>query len=131
LGNILSPSLQNNIVGSNTLSNSVEWKFRDNVEWSVDVESKFFVKSLCFSLCLLVKVKDLPSLVCTIMSVMDLNCLTFDILVSDNIKASISLVNVAEVLLSICENLEPLRVGTPDLHVIGSSRCLDVPRLVV
>jgi hypothetical protein len=122
LSNILSPSLQNNVVGSNTLGNSIEWEFRDNVEWSVDMETKFFVKSLGFSFCLLVKVEDLPSLICTIMSVVNLNCLTFDILVADYIKTSVLLVNVTEVLLSKCENLEPLRVGTPDLHVIGSSR---------
>ena len=122
LFNILSPSLQNNVVGSNTLGNSIEGEFRDNVEWSVDVETEFFVKSLGFSFCLFVKVEDLPSLICTIMSVVNLNCLTFDILVADYIKASVLLINVTEVLLSKCENLEPLRVGTPDLHVIGSSR---------
>jgi hypothetical protein len=31
----------------------------------------------------------------------------------------------------ILEDLEPSRVGAPDLHVVGSSSALDIPRLVV
>jgi hypothetical protein len=33
--------------------------------------------------------------------------------------------------LLISEDLEPSRVGTPDLHVVGSSSTLDIPRLIV
>jgi hypothetical protein len=38
------------------LSNSIEWKLWDNIEWSVDVESKFFIQSLSLSLTLLIKI---------------------------------------------------------------------------
>jgi hypothetical protein len=35
------------------------------------------------------------------------------------------------VFISINEDLEPPRVGAPDLHVVGSSSTLDIPRLIV
>jgi hypothetical protein len=53
---IVSPSLEPHVSISMHLSNSVEWKFRDKIEWSVNVETEFFVQSLCLSLCLLVKI---------------------------------------------------------------------------
>jgi hypothetical protein len=34
-------------------------------------------------------------------------------------------------IILISENLEPSRVGRPDLHVLSLSRALDIPRLVV
>jgi len=43
---IVSPSLEPDVVGTVALSNSVEWKFGDKVEWSVDMETKVFVQSL-------------------------------------------------------------------------------------
>jgi hypothetical protein len=35
------------------------------------------------------------------------------------------------VIIFILEKLEPAGVSAPDLHVVGSSSALDVPRLVV
>jgi hypothetical protein len=60
---ILSPSLKDNVSTTKHLSNSVEWKLGDKVEWSIDVEAKFFIKSLSSSLFSLVKIKNLPFLV--------------------------------------------------------------------
>jgi hypothetical protein len=34
---------------------------------------------------------------------------------------------IDEMLAFILEDLEPSRVGAPDLHVVGSSSVLDVP----
>jgi hypothetical protein len=65
-------------------------------------------------------VDDLPSLVGVVCSTEDLNLLTFNIFASSNIKTFFVL-NVAEVLIRISENLEPSRVGAPNLHVVGST----------
>jgi hypothetical protein len=43
---VVSPSLHPDIVGTVALSNSVERKLRNKVEWSVNMESKVLVKSL-------------------------------------------------------------------------------------
>jgi hypothetical protein len=71
------------------------------------MESELFVKSLGLSLCLLVKIEDLPSLVSTIMSVVNLDCLSFNVFVSNNVKASLDLLDVAEMLLLVNKDLPP------------------------
>jgi hypothetical protein len=63
---------------------------------------------------------DFPSLVGVIGSAINLNSLSFNIFAASNIKAFLVL-NVAEVLIRVDEDLEPLRVGAPDLHVVGST----------
>jgi hypothetical protein len=77
---VLSPSSESDLSIAMHLSDSVEWHLRDNVEWSVDIESKFFVESLGFSLCSFVKIKDSPSLVNSIRLFPDSNLLTFLVL---------------------------------------------------
>jgi hypothetical protein len=76
---ILSVSSDCHIIGV-SFHKSVHWKLRDNIEWPVDVESKFFVESLGLSLCHLVKIEDLPSLVGSVGSSTDLDILSFFIL---------------------------------------------------
>jgi len=44
--NVLSPSLQGNIVSTDALDNSLHWHSGSNVEWSVDMETEVFVNSL-------------------------------------------------------------------------------------
>jgi hypothetical protein len=46
---VLSPSSESDLSITMHLSDSVERKLGYNVEWSVDVESKFFIKSLGFN----------------------------------------------------------------------------------
>jgi hypothetical protein len=46
LCNIVSPSLEPHVSVTVHLSNSVEWELGDKIEWSVDVESEFFIESL-------------------------------------------------------------------------------------
>jgi len=96
LSDIVSPSLKTKVCGTNALYNSVEWKLRDKVEWSVNVEAEFLVQSLGFNLFLLVKVKDFPSLVSSIVSTMYLNFLTLNIFTLVNIKALVCVLDVAE-----------------------------------
>lgn len=45
------------------------WKSRDEIEWSVSIESAVFIKSTCWFIILLIKIEDLPLLVGTIVSV--------------------------------------------------------------
>jgi len=71
------------------------------------VESELFVQTLSLSLCLLVKIEDLPSLVGTVVSVVNLDCLSFNVFVSINVKASLVLLDVAEMLLLVYKDLPP------------------------
>jgi hypothetical protein len=79
LSSIVSPSLEDHVGSSKHLSNSVEWKFRDKIEWSVDVETEFFIQSLGLSFGSFVKIDDLPFLVKSISLGMNNNWLTFNI----------------------------------------------------
>jgi len=54
------------------LNHSVGWQSGDNIEWFVDLESEFLVKSLSLSGCL-VSVDDLPSLIGAIGSIGNTN----------------------------------------------------------
>jgi hypothetical protein len=64
------------------------------------------------------------------MALMDDNSLAFSILVSTDIEASLIL-NIAESFISIGKDLEPSRVGAPDLHVLSLTGVFNIPRLVV
>jgi hypothetical protein len=60
---IISPSLKDHVGSTKHFSNSIEWKLRDEVEWSVDVETKFFIQSLCLKFISFVKIENSPFLV--------------------------------------------------------------------
>jgi hypothetical protein len=113
---VLSPSSQPDVVGTMAFSDSLEWQSGSDVEWSVDVESKFFVQSLSFSLCLLIEIKYLPSLVGTIVSTMNLDSLHFNIFTLVHIKTPTAFLDVAEMFSLIHKDLPPPRVSAPDLH---------------
>ena len=125
LSNIVSPSLEDHVCSTKHLSDSIEWKLRHEIEWSVDVETEFLIQSLGLSLNIL-GVDNLPSLVGSIVSVPNLDLLTFVILTLVNIKAFAGLLDVTEVFTAIGEDLPPSRVGTPNLHVVGFSRALNI-----
>jgi hypothetical protein len=93
------------------LDYSLHWKSRSNIEWSIDIESKLFIETLGLSLCLLVKIKNLPSLVSTVMSVMNLDLLSLNIFTLEYIEASVGLLDVAEVFTTVDKDLEPSGVG--------------------
>jgi hypothetical protein len=61
--NILSPSLQPNVVGSMAFNDSLHWHSGSNIEWSVDMEAEFLVETLGSSSRGFVNVKNLPPLV--------------------------------------------------------------------
>jgi hypothetical protein len=117
---VLSISLQEDIGSTLALSNSVHWESWDNVEWSVDVESEIFWKSLGLRSFSLVNVGDSPFLVSAIMSLVDNDDLSFSILSTWDIKC-FSILPIDELAVLILEDLPPVGVSAVDLHVLGSS----------
>jgi hypothetical protein len=125
---VLSPSSKVDIVSTNALSNSFHWKSRSEVEWSVDMESPVFVKTLGWLFLCFININNLPSLLWLLSFVSYQNWLAFSIFTILNIKAfSSSGINVAEVVCFELEELEPLSICAPDLHLVGSSAALDIP----
>jgi len=81
------------------------------------MESEFLVQSLGLKFISLVKIDNLPLLVESISLCMNNNLGTFFILGVVNIKA-FSILNVAESVDFKFEDLEPLGVSAPYLHVL-------------
>jgi hypothetical protein len=86
---VISPFLQDNIVSTDTFSNSLHWKFRSQVEWHIGKEAEASsahatLLGVSLSSILLVKIGDSPSLIWMIssFSVPYPNWLTFLILSS-------------------------------------------------
>jgi hypothetical protein len=91
------------------------------------MESELLIQSFGLSLCFLVKIENLPSLVGSVVSVVYLNFLALLIFTLVDIKASIGFLDVAEMLSLVDKDLEPSRVGAPDLHIVGLTSTLDIP----
>jgi hypothetical protein len=125
-----SPSLEPDVVSTVAFNHSTEWKIGLDVEWSVDMETKVFGDTLNLRTLSFVKINNLPFLVSSVVVTENTNCSTFFILTSSNIKHLV-VIPVDELAILILENLPPTRVSAPDLHVLCSTRALDIPRLVV
>jgi hypothetical protein len=106
-GNSLSPSSEINVVGSMDFSDSLHWKSGSEVEWSVDVESEIFMKSLSLDTLCLINIDDLPFLVLSIVFLPGKDFTSFFISIMINVKYFM-INNVDEVFLFIFEELEPL-----------------------
>jgi hypothetical protein len=127
---IISPSLKNNISSTKHFNNSVEWQLRYHVEWSINVDTELIIESLGLSLLSLIKIKNLPFLVCSAVVSSNTNSIAFFILRSSYVK-DLVIGPVDELIIIVLEDLEPSWVGAPDLHVVGSTWALDVEWLVV
>jgi hypothetical protein len=103
---------------------------RNNVEWSVDVESKLFTHSFCLDFLGFIKVDNSPFLVRLSVISPNNDSLSFFISSTSDIE-NFLILNVNELLINILEDLEPSWVGAPDLHVVGLSGVFNVPWLVV
>jgi hypothetical protein len=130
LSHIVSPSLEPDIVGTVALCNSLEWKSWSDVEWSVDMESEVFVEAFLSIFISFIYIQYIPSLGFASVIRKDLDWVSFHIFTTSDIESLTSL-PIDELVVLIFENLPPSWVGAPDLHIVGSSRALDVPRLVV
>jgi hypothetical protein len=106
LGFVVSPSLDGNIVGSNTLSNSVEWKFGNEIEWSVHMETPIFVQSLSLWSSGFVEIFNIPSLSESSIVTPNTNSSAFFVLLSFNVK-NFAALPVNELVLFKLEDLEP------------------------
>jgi hypothetical protein len=127
---VVSVSVKHDVVVSMSLSNSLHWKSWLDDEWSVDMESEFFILTLVSNLLWFINVDNIPSLVGSSVSAPCENWLSFDILSTWDIKCFLGL-EVDEVFTFILPELPPVGIGAPDLHVGGSSWGLNVPWLVV
>jgi hypothetical protein len=126
---VVSPSLQPDVVCTMALSDSVEGKLWDKVEWSVDVEAEFLIETLSFSFDL-VNIQYSPSLVSSIMSWMSNYRLCFKIFITWYIKA-FSILPIDKVFLLIFKDLPPSWVGAPNLHGISLSWAFDIKGLII
>jgi len=118
--NVLSPSVEPDIVSTVALSNSIHWESRNNVEWSIDVESKVFVETLGWISFHFINIGHSPLLILTIVVLIDTNFAAFFIFATCNIK-NFAVIPIDELSVFIFENLPPTRVSAPDLHVLGLS----------
>jgi hypothetical protein len=100
-----------------TFDNSSEWKFRDNVEGSVDVESEVFADSFNLRTLGLVKVDNCPSLVSSSVVTEYSNSVAFLVFASFNVK-NLATLPVDELFVLIFEHLPPSGICRPDLHIL-------------
>jgi hypothetical protein len=110
--------------------NSLHWHSRSDVEWSVDMETEFFVESLSLKLFSIFKIDYLPSLVLSIMNLVYNNWLCFSIFITFNIK-SLFVLDVNKLVTSVLEDLPPLWVSSGNLNLCWSTIADNVPWLVV
>jgi hypothetical protein len=103
---IVSPSLQPDVVSTVALSNSVEWKLGDKIEWSVDVESKVFADTLGLDGLCFVKIDDIPDLSLGSIVAPHLDWVAFDVFTSSDIK-DLVIGPVDELVVLVLEDLEP------------------------
>jgi hypothetical protein len=98
------------------------------------METEFLVESFSSVLVGFVNINNLPSLIGIVfivtIFVINNNSLTFIVLGRLNIKYLV-VGWIDEKFSLVFEHLEPSGVCAPDLHVVGSTSTLDVPRLVV
>jgi hypothetical protein len=110
---VSSPFLKDNIVGTDTFSNSLHWKFRSQVEWLEGIEAEassaqFTLLGVSFSSIFLVKIRNSPSLgwVVSTNSVFSVNWLSFNILsVLDG--NNLTILDIGEVTTLELEHLPP------------------------
>jgi hypothetical protein len=88
------------------LSNSIEWKFGDEIEWSIHMETEVLVQSLgLWSLCF-IKIDNIPLLSSGSIVGPNLNWGTFTVIATFDIKNFLVL-PVDELVVLILEDLPP------------------------
>jgi hypothetical protein len=104
--NVLSPSLEPDVVSTVALSNSLEWQSRSEVEWSIDIEAPFVAHSLLLFSFILVKINNIPSLSLGSIVTPNSNWVAFNILAAFNVK-SLAALPVDELVVLVFKDLEP------------------------
>jgi len=103
---VVSPSSHPDVVGTVALNDSIEWKLRDQVERSVDMETEVFVETLGLVTLCFVKINNLPLLMSASIIAPNTYWVTFFILSSFDIKDFATL-PIDELVVLILEYLEP------------------------
>jgi len=103
---IVSPSSLPDVVGTVALSNSVEWKLGNKIEWSIYMETEVLVKSLSLRSLCFIKINNIPLLMLSSIVTPNTNLLTFLVFASSNIEDLAGL-PVDELAVLILEDLEP------------------------
>ena len=109
-------SLNGDAASTNNVHGSAHWESRDNVEWSIDIESEVTVEALSTLTLDGVQVNNVPFLVAAVVSVPGDNVLTFLVLATPDIESLIVL-DIHELFSLVSEELEPSGVGVSNLHV--------------
>jgi len=105
---VLNPSVEMHPSTTVASDESLHWHVRSDIEWSVDVETEFFIESFSFTLSSLVKIDDIPFLVNLTCVLSDNNLSSFLILGTIDIKNLLILSDVDELSCLELEDLEPL-----------------------
>jgi len=93
---VLNPSVEVDPSGSVASHDSLHWHVRSEVEWSVDVETEFFIESLSLILGSFIKIDNIPSLVDLTIVLADNNLSGFLILGLVDIEDSCGLFDIDE-----------------------------------
>ena len=104
------------VSSANNFDNSLHPHLRDNVEWSINVETEVIVHSLD-SVSSGINIDDVPSLASLSTSWLKTHFLSFFILASIHLEALL-VVDILEVVASVSEELPPSRVGAPHSDVM-------------
>jgi hypothetical protein len=105
-----SPSSLPDVVGTVALSNSVEWKLGNKVEWSVNVETEVLAYSLGLWSLGFVKINNIPLLMLASVVTPNSNLMAFLVFSSSNVEDLVRL-PVDELVVLVSEYLPPSRVG--------------------
>jgi hypothetical protein len=90
------------------------------------MEAPFFVESFTLNLSSFIKIDNCPLLVVALVVAIDTNCMSFFVFVTLDFD-NLAILEVDELFVLVLEDLPPSTVGTPDLHIAGSSTALVVP----
>ena len=121
--------LQHKVSSTSNFNCSSASHSSDDVEWSSDVESEFALQSCCLHVELFVGVENLPSLMSLTGLFVDTTCLSF--LVSGSAYFKDSSFDVHKHLGLVSEDLEPVTVGAPYVHLWSITVVLDAQGLSV
>jgi len=118
----LCPFLEDNIVGSDTFSDSLHWKFGSEVEWFINKESVSLALLTLLSVSFtahLISVDNSPSLRGMTITSSYMNWLSFSILVILNGDNLSLFTKIHKVLSLVLEHLPPVGVGAVVLQIVG------------
>ena len=112
-------------VSASDFNDSAHPHLGHNIEWSISEESEVAIQSLDGFSGYGIAVTNSPFLVGSVVSIGNSNISSFSIMATLNFK-NLLVMNIGELIVSIIEELEPAGISVPHLHVVGSSRALDI-----